>query len=117
MKPLNLILALLLVMTSVASFAQGGESGMPEKFDISKAVSVYPNPAVDFLNVKLATLHSRHAKITLYNILGNEITAETEVVDDHEIRIRVKDLSTGYYLLAVRDDQTQFRGTYKFLKR
>ena len=116
MRALNLIFLLLLVFASEISLAQG-DSGVPEQTDFSKSVSVYPNPAIDFLNIKLSTLNARHATLKLYNILGNEIAAETEVVDDHEIRVRVKDLSTGYYLLAIRDDQTQFRGTYKFLKR
>jgi hypothetical protein len=42
---------------------------------------------------------------------------ESEVTDEHEVRVRVKDLTMGYYLIAVREDQSQFRGTYKFLKR
>jgi hypothetical protein len=33
------------------------------------------------------------------------------------VRLKVKDLATGYYLVAVRDEQLQFKATYKFLKR
>jgi hypothetical protein len=92
---------------------------MPEKtpFDITKSITVYPNPTVDFINIKFPSLNSSTVKLTLYNILGNEVPAETEIVDNHEIRVRVKEFSTGYYLIAVRDEETQFRGTYKFLKR
>jgi hypothetical protein len=97
----------------VTSFAQV----TPEKADLTKSITIYPNPSTDFVHIKLATLNAHQVKITLYNILGNEVTAETEVVDDHEVRIRVKEFSTGYYLIAVKDEQTQFRGTYKFLKR
>jgi hypothetical protein len=120
MRPLNLIFLLILAITCEVSFAQPMrtyEQGMPEKVDLSKSISIYPNPAIDFLNVKLAEFNAHHTKITLYNILGNEVQAEVEVVDDHEVRVRVKELSSGYYLLAVRDDKSQFRGTYKFLKR
>ena len=70
-----------------------------------------------FINIKSTVLNARQIKLVIYNILGNEIQAETEIIDDHEVRVRVKELSTGYYLIAVRDEQTQFRGTYKFLKR
>ena len=115
MRSLNLIL-LVFVLFSTFAQAQVSEVGLPEKADI-KAVSIYPNPATEFVNIKLTDLHAHKAKVVLYNILGNEIPAETEIVDEHEIRIRVKELSTGYYLIAVRDDQTKFRGTYKFLKR
>lgn len=107
---------LLLCSISVASFAQVAPA-FPEKADPTKSITIYPNPTTDFVHIKLATLNANQVKITLYNILGNEVSAETEVVDDHEVRIRVKEFSTGYYLIAVRDELTQFRGTYKFLKR
>ena len=72
---------------------------------------------MDYVHIKLGMLKSNQARLSLHNILGSEITIESEIMDDHEIRVRVKDLPTGYYLLAVRDDEAQFRGTYKFLKR
>lgn len=120
MRPLNLIFLLLLAIVCEVSFAQpvrSYEQGYPEKENLSKAISIYPNPAIDFLNVKLGELDARQAKVTVYNILGNEVQAEIEIVDDHEVRVRVREMSSGYYLLAVRDEKTQFRGTYKFLKR
>jgi hypothetical protein len=33
------------------------------------------------------------------------------------VRLKVKDFAPGYYLIAVRDEQLQFKATYKFLKR
>ena len=116
MRPLNLIISLLLLFLSAASFSQGNAE-LNEKADLTKSITIYPNPSTDFVNIKLGVLNARQVKLTLYNILGNEVQAETEVIDDHEVRVRVKEFSTGYYLIAVRDEQTQFRGTYKFLKR
>lgn len=116
MRFLNLIFLLTLLFISEVSLSQG--SAVPtEKADLVKSITIYPNPATDFVNIKLAVLNARQVKLTLYNILGNEVQAETEVIDDHEVRVRVKEFSTGYYLIAVRDEQTQFQGTYKFLKR
>ncbi len=82
-------------------------------------VSVYPNPALDdYVYLKLTDpLDARLVHLTLYNIIGNEMHVEAEVVGEREIRIRIKDLSAGYYLLGVREERTLFRGTYKFLKR
>ena len=42
---------------------------------------------------------------------------EKEVIDQHEIRLRVKDLPSGYYFLALKDDDTSLRSSFKFLKR
>jgi len=124
MRNLSLILSffLLLFLSSTAfGQTQGVISYAPEKLDLSndlsKSITVYPNPATDFLNIKLSTLEASTAKITVYTILGNELQIDKETVNDHEVRLRVKDLATGYYLIAVRDEQLQFKATYKFLKR
>ena len=120
MRFLNpIVLVLLLLSIGEISFAQGSEVSIsqPEKVDFSKSVSLYPNPATEYVNIKLGTLNASEVKITLHNLIGNEVQIETESTEEHEIRVRVKDLSTGYYLLAIHDDQAKFRGTYKFLKR
>jgi hypothetical protein len=119
MRPLTLITTLFLLL-SVSTVVLAQVDGTPpqiEKSDISKSITLFPNPTTDYVHVKLGTLKSNQAKVTLHNILGSEVTIESEVIDDHELRVRVKDLPTGYYLLAIRDEGTQFRGTYKFLKR
>lgn len=85
--------------------------------DITKSVHIYPNPAVDFVHIRLDRLSAHNIRLTVHNIIGNQIEVESEVVDDHEIRVRVKDLNSGYYLVAIKDDEDRFRGTYKFLKR
>jgi hypothetical protein len=45
------------------------------------------------------------------------LTIESELIDAHEIRLRVKELPAGYYFLALRDEETHIKSTYKFLKR
>jgi hypothetical protein len=50
-------------------------------------------------------------------VIGNAVEVETETIDDFEIRLKVKDLPVGYYLLALRDEESNSRSTIKFLKR
>jgi hypothetical protein len=88
-----------------------------ERNDISKSVHIYPNPAVEYVHVKLENVNVHNVKVSMHNIIGNEINIETERIDDHELRIRVKDFDAGYYLIALKDEQSKFRGTYKFLKK
>lgn len=114
----NVLLALiLLVAVGVNAQSQSEYTGQPEKTDLSKSVQIFPNPAVEFVHVKIDQVKAQHLQLSVRNIIGNEITVETEVVDEYELRIRVKDLAAGYYLLAMKDNETKFRGTYKFLKR
>jgi len=120
MRNLSLILSFfLLLFLSGTAFGQNQDiiAYTPEKTDLSKSITVYPNPATDYVNIKLNTLEASTAKITLYTILGSELKVEKETVNEHEVRLKVKDLATGYYLIAVRDEQLQFKATYKFLKR
>jgi hypothetical protein len=120
MRNLSLILSFfLLLFLSGTTFGQNQDviAYTPEKIDLSKSITVYPNPAIDYVNIKLSTLEASTAKITLYTILGGELQIDKETVNEHEVRLKVKDLATGYYLIAVRDEQLQFKATYKFLKR
>lgn len=120
MRALKTILfSLLFLFMGVYSWAQGSEEVAlhSERTSLSKSISVYPNPAVDYVEVNLDQLNANKVKLTLYNIIGNRIQVDTEVIDEHKIRVRVKDFSAGFYLIALRDEETNFKGTYKFLKR
>ncbi len=88
-----------------------------ELASISQSIKLYPNPTTEFLNVKFDYVKADNITIVVHNVIGNEMKIEVEVIDEHEIQVKVKDLAAGYYLLAIRDDETKFRGTYKFLKR
>ncbi len=107
-----------LVLTVQLGFGQTKEEAFYlNQPDPVKSIQVYPNPATEFVNIKFETPQAKKVKLTVHNILGNSIELETEIIDEFEIKIRVKDLTTGYYFVSVRDEGTSFRSTYKFLKR
>ena len=85
--------------------------------DLTKQVKLYPNPAIEFLTVRFETPQARKAKLALHNIIGSELETESELIDDFEVRIKVKDLSTGFYLLLIKNEETGLKGAYKFLKK
>jgi hypothetical protein len=109
------------VLLITASWAAGGQS-MPqppaaEEINLSKTVHLFPNPATEDVFVEVGHFPAANVNLTVHSIIGNKLDVETEVVSEHVIRVRVKDLASGYYLLAVKDEDSNFRGTYKFLKR
>ena len=115
-KAIYIVLAV--ILTVQLGFAQGKDEvyfgGRP---DPVKSIQVYPNPATEFVSLKFEAPLAKKVKLSFHNILGNAIELEQEVMDEHEIRIRVKDLTTGYYFVSVQDEPSNFKSTYKFLKR
>lgn len=83
----------------------------------AKSVNIFPNPAFEYLNIKFENPIAKRTKLTVHNVIGNAVEVELETIDEFEIRLKVKDLPVGYYLLAVRDEASNSRSTIKFLKR
>ncbi len=118
MRPIYFTVILAILISSLGVRAQSDiDFVQPERQELSKSVQLFPNPAIDFVNVRLEHVKVNSVSVTLHNIIGNEIHIETDVVDEHTLRIKVKDLDAGYYLLALNDSQSKFKGIYKFLKR
>ena len=71
------------------------------------AVSIFPNPASDFLNI---TTMNKIEKVEIYNLLGQK------VMTGHSNTINIKNLSKGIYFSNVQlENNTDF--TIKFIKR
>jgi hypothetical protein len=119
MRFAKFIMILTLAFTAGYAFGQNQpeESTISAEQDLSHSVHIFPNPAVEYVHVKMMDIPASKIKLAVHNILGNKMEIETEIVDEHELRVKVKDLASGYYLLAVKDDDAKFRGTFKFLKR
>src|SRR5689334_22451624 len=85
--------------------------------DPVKSVQIYPNPATDYLTIKFESPVAKSSKLAFHSIIGSSIELEQEAIDDFEIRVKVKDLPVGYYIIAVHDPQNNSRAIHKFLKK
>jgi len=120
MRFVKLVLMVLMLSAFQLAMAQSqpdGPSAPTPEVNLTKSVHLFPNPATEFVDVQLDQFPAENVKLTVHNIIGNELQVETEILDEHLIRVKVKELATGYYLLAIKDEESKFRGTYKFLKR
>lgn len=121
MKSILYVLILITSFSSTIGWAQLRNDYTPlterASIDPTKTFEVFPNPTTDYIHIKNEQVEMSLLKVSLHNIIGNEMQIEVEVVDEHELKVKVKDLSPGYYLIALKDDFSKFRGTYKFLKR
>lgn len=106
-------------MSISAGFGQNspGTSFYSEVGQVEKMVQMYPNPASDFLAVKFQTPDAGNAQLTMHSVIGNNIPIDRELVDAYEVRLRVKELPSGYYFLSIKEERSGLKATYKFLKR
>ena len=119
MRFIRLVLMILLVSAFQLALAQS-QPDQPIAERNPKLVQLFPNPTLpstEYLHVKVEEFPAEKVALTIHNIIGNKMEIETEIVSEHELRVRVKDLASGYYLLAIKNEETNFRGIYKFLKR
>lgn len=119
----NLLILFVAILTFGLSNVNAQRQGELDRFSGSvmtehpNVVKLFPNPTDDFIQIEIKNSNLKNPKITLYNIIGNEIILEVEEKEDNLYEIAVKDLPSGYYLIAIKDEQTFFRETYKFVKR
>ncbi len=122
-----LLLTILLAFTATIGFAQ--ESGQQEGYvgenneltqsslELKQVVEVYPNPAVDFLNIDIQGEDLVKVEFEVYDIIGNSIKVSPEKLTASKYRVPVSDLHSGYYMLIVRDPYSRYRQIFKFGKR
>ncbi|WP_298309663.1 T9SS type A sorting domain-containing protein [uncultured Aquimarina sp.] len=110
-------------ITNSESIDQGFWSGIAslnvlstEEFQFSNsAISIYPNPVLDFFTIRIPDINSY--TISLFNLNGQEIIHQkinTSLVDN---RIDISSLSQGVYLLKLSIPTTNENKTFKIIKK
>lgn len=94
-----------------------GSSIYQEASFTDRLVEMYPNPASDYLTVKLPTPNASSVQLAMHSVIGNALNIEKEQISDYEVRLRVKDLPSGYYFLSIKEESSGLKASYKFLKR
>ena len=93
-----LITTLILFTISQLSFAQqiprdDNTSELPnlkrESLKIATDVELYPNPAVEFLNISLINSQLKDVQFEMYNIIGNKIDLDIDLVSSDIYKINV----------------------------
>ncbi len=113
-------LSLLLAMVTLPAFSQVEEGRVafgPEPVFATKGVQLYPNPATEYLIVKLNSPNAHNVKLAMHSVIGNVLDFEREQIDEFEVRLQIKELPSGYYFLSINDEESGFKASYKFLKR
>ena len=107
----KLIISAFALFLSFSVLAQKGFG-----YDQDTKISVYPNPAIEYLMIQIDSDKLSAAEFELNSMIGNRLTIKPEEMGYGKYKIQVKDLATGYYFLIVKDEESRFRQAIKFLK-
>lgn len=78
-------------------------------------ISVYPNPATDYVNVKVNELPESKCIMFLYDATGR--TIEVQEIGDTETRINFERLNTGNYFLTVKSEDGKVKESFQVIKK
>jgi hypothetical protein len=102
--------------TSDTNFVRTENSFSNQAIELTNKIEIYPNPAVEYVIVKINNSTLENTEIEMRSIIGNEIRVKVEKVNENEYKIPVKDFATGYYFVVVKDELVRFKKAYRFLK-
>jgi hypothetical protein len=88
-------------------------SGIEEATSINLICSVYPNPATDFLTLKVKYLDMENPSYQLCDINGKLI--ENKIIEGNETSINMGNLAPSTYILKVIQNSKELK-TYKIVK-
>jgi len=122
-----LLLFTILLLTASIGFSQESNKGTgyvgenndltQRTLDLEQIVEIYPNPAIDFLNINIKSEDLVQIEFEVYDIIGNAIKVSPEKLSTNKYRVPVSDLHSGYYMLIIRDPYSRYRRIFKFGKR
>ncbi|WP_420581873.1 T9SS type A sorting domain-containing protein [Reichenbachiella sp.] len=124
---LKVIGSVVLLFTATTAWAQDSTSATTytaesiifenESLDFSNQIEVYPNPSIDYIVVNIKNSTLRETSFELHSIIGNTVEVNAENVGSDKYRINIKNFNPGYYFVVVKDDFSEFKEAYKFLKK
>jgi len=108
------LLAIIFVFSAMTAFSQSFQDGSQSANSLSKQtkISVYPNPATDFIAVNKDE-NVKH--IAIFNLVGRKLKSFNDVVKDQ--RYDVSDLPSGMYLVQIIDFSDKIVTTQRISKR
>jgi hypothetical protein len=76
-----------------------------EEFDFDVLISIYPNPATDFIYVESSTFNKSQLAVAMYDASGKLVYSAT-ILPNHKIEpIAVKNMESGMYLITLNDGE------------
>jgi hypothetical protein len=89
-------------MVDIANKHKYSEIKLVQVNDHSQQVlSVFPNPAVNAVSLKINTKDNEELKVEIYSVTGIKELAKTCIIQDQKTALNIENLKTGIYEIVV----------------
>lgn len=79
--------------------------GVKDMASVNSGVSVYPNPAKNFVALKLKDTQANIRKVSIFDILGNEVLNQNTSSKTDFSRLDISALKQGVYIVRIMDKE------------
>ena len=101
------------INNSLVSIAEGEPSATVE-YGSDINISIYPNPASDYLAIKINNKAiNKDASVKIFNTQGQQVYG---LASNNETQIDVSQLSNGIYFLEVNDSELVYKSKFSIIK-
>ena len=69
-----------------------------------KEISIFPNPATDFVNINLSALNFKNAELKIFDASGRMVFDRNYTSENKTIKIDVSNFKTGIYIINIISD-------------
>ncbi len=81
-------------------------NGIQEDSESILGVSVYPNPALDFVEISIDNVNVKGLELRVYDMLGKLVQSKT--ITEQTAQLNIKNLQKGVYILNVGNNTQRF---------
>lgn len=106
------LLAIFFSFFAIAAFSQSSPDGSSSDLPTQTKVTVYPNPATNYISVDRAT---NIKQISIINLVGRKMKTFKNIVADEQYDVSA--LQSGMYLVQVIDKSNKIITTQRISKQ
>ncbi|WP_298900054.1 T9SS type A sorting domain-containing protein [uncultured Psychroserpens sp.] len=92
------------------------ESLSLDDFSLSNTLNVFPNPAIDIINISNNSSESINASVEMYDLRGRKVYQNTSNLSN-ALQINISNFESGMYLINITDTNSKAIVTKRIIKR
>ncbi|MCD2260985.1 T9SS type A sorting domain-containing protein, partial [Psychroserpens luteolus] len=92
------------------------ESLSVDDFSLSNTLNVFPNPAIDVINISNNSNESINASVEMYDLRGRKVYQNTSDLNN-ALQINISNFESGMYLINITDTNSKAIVTKRIIKR